>query len=148
MKRFTFELAALLTLRRREEERVMMELADKNREIIGKQQELDGVTADLKALQASEKKRRDGNETVLELRYSVAYRYKLKADMLALGRSIQDLLSEAETIRARLTKATQTRKALEMVREKKHAAWKKEASRREQNFIDDVSQQRYIARDR
>jgi len=144
MKKFTFDLSALLMLRKRDEERVMQLLADKNREIIAKQQNLDSATSALKELQSSEKKRRGGNETVLELRYSVAYRYKLKADILAIGRAIQGLQGEADRIRQKLTVATQSRKALELIREQKQLAWKKEKNRFEQNFIDDVAQQRYI----
>lgn len=144
MKKFSFELSALLMLKKREEERIMQLLAEKNREIIDKQKELECATAALKELQASEKRRRGGNETVLELRYSVAYRYKLKADILTIGRGIQGLQGEAESIRRKLTAATQARKALELLREQKRAVWKKENNRSEQNFIDDVAQQRYI----
>lgn len=148
MKKFTFELATLLTIRTREEERIMRELAEKNRQILDQQNVLDRTAEELRELQASERKRRSEQESVMELRYSVAYRYKLKADLLNIGRGIQGLQAEAEEIRIRLTRATQAKKALEMVKAKKLAAWKKEATRKEQNFIDDVAQQRYIANGR
>ena len=145
MKRFTFKLAALLELRKEHEERIKLRLAGKNREIIAATGELNVYYGDLKELQASEKTRRAGNEPVLLLRYSVAYRYKLKNDILRTGRRIDDLRAEATGIQRNLLEATKARRALELIRDRQFAAWKKEQRRREQKFIDDVAQQQYIA---
>jgi flagellar FliJ protein len=145
MKRFSFNLETLLELRTREEEKVMLQLAEKNRAILGKKEELSNVYGQLKNLQTSEKTRRETSASVLLLRYSVAYRYKLKAEMLTLGRTIDELQAEAALIRRNLVKATQARKTLEKVKERERTEWKKMAVRKEQKFIDDVAQQRYIA---
>jgi flagellar export protein FliJ len=87
-------------------------------------------------------------QSVLELRYGVAYRFKLKKDILLKGRQIDDLLAQAHAVRKRLVKAKQEHRAIEIVRERQFDAWKKEYRTREQGFIDDVSQQGYLRRTR
>ena len=145
MKRFTFKLGPLLELRKQHEERIKLMLAEKNREIIAANGELTGYYEALKELQTSEKSRRTGQEPVLLLRYSVAYRYKLKSDILRTGRRIDDLRAEASAIQRKLLGATKARRALEIIRDRQHEAWKKEYRHKEQQFIDDVAQQKYIA---
>jgi flagellar protein FliJ len=145
MKRFTFKLAPLLELRKQHEEGIKLMLAEKNREIITANRELAGHYEALKELQASEKSRRAGQEAVVLLRYSVAYRYKLKSAILQCGRQIDDLRAEASAIQRKLLGATKARRALEIIRDRQHDTWKKEYRRKEQQFIDDVAQQKYIA---
>ena len=145
MKRFTFKLAPLLELRKEHEERIKLQLAEKNRDIIAASGVLNGYYEDLKELQSSEKTRRAGNEPVQLLRYSVAYRYKLKSDILRTGRHIDDLRAEAAGIQRKLLEATKARRALELIRDRQYSAWKKDYRRKEQKFIDDVAQQQFIA---
>ncbi len=145
MKRFTFKLDTLLDLRKQHEERIKLRLAEKNREIIENKNELNGLYGELKALQSSEKVRRAGSTPVLLLRYSIAYRHKLKTDILRVGRRIDDLRAEAVKIQQELLVATKARRALEIVRDRQVTAWKKAYRREEQNYIDDVAQQKYIA---
>lgn len=143
MKRFVYKLETLLELKKNDEERIMLQLAEKNRVVIGKKKELEQACDALKSLQTGEKKRRSGNETITELRYSVSYRYKLKSDILALGRAVDDLQAEASIVRKRLVAATQARTALERVKARQLNEWKRERVKKEQEFIDDVAQQRY-----
>ncbi|MBN1576758.1 MAG: flagellar export protein FliJ [Chitinispirillaceae bacterium] len=145
MKRFFFRLDTLLDLRKQLEERIKLRLAEKNRNIIEKNRELAGLHEQLKALQTSEKVRRGGDASVLLLRYGVAYRHKLKADILRVGRRIDDLRADAAKIRQELLGATKARRALEIVRDRQVAAWKKTHRREEQQFIDDIAGQKYIA---
>ena len=145
MKRFTFKLDALLELRRQHEENIRLRLGEKNREIVAATRELNGLYKELKELQSTEKDRRAGSEPVTLLRYSVAYRYKLKEDILRTGRVIDDLRAQAAAIRRELLGATKARRALEIIRDRQLEQWKKEYRRKEQNFIDDVAQQKYIA---
>ena len=144
MKRFTFKLATLLEMRKQEEEQVKLELAEKNREIISRQDDLNKAYRNLKDLQATEKERRSESEPVMEMRYSVAYRYKLKNDILLTGRSIDDLRAEAHGIQKRLLEAVKRRRALEVIRDRRFNAWKKIYLREEQKFIDGVAQQKYV----
>jgi flagellar protein FliJ len=145
MKRFQFRLDTLLALRKRREEQVKLELGKKNQEISRSQEELKTFIAALKTLQSSEKeKRAEHQETILELRYSVAYRFKLKQDIIKKGSQVEELGVQAAGIKKRLVKATQARRALELLREKKLSEWKKEYNTTEQGFIDDVSEQAFI----
>lgn len=144
MKRFSFKLDTLLEMRKQEEEQVKLELAEKNREIITRQEELNQAYRDLKEMQETEKERRTESEAVTEMRYSVAYRYKLKSDILIAGRSIDDLRAEANGIQKRLVEAVKRRRALEVIRERRFNTWKKIYLREEQKFIDDVAQQKYV----
>lgn len=144
MKRFVFRLETLLDIRKRSEEQIKLRLAKKNRKIIEKQKILEGCYQELKELQSSEKARRSGGEPVVLLRYSVAFRHKLKGDILEAGRCIDDLRASVAAIRNELVEATKARRALEIIRERQLLAWKKSYNREEQNFIDDVAQQKYI----
>ena len=145
MKRFSFRLDTLLDLRKQREESIKLRLADKNRAIIEKSRELAGIYERLKALQTDEKARRIVDTPVLLLRYGVAFRHKLKGDMLRIGRCIDDLRADAGKIQKELLVATKARRALEIVRDRQSTAWKKAYRREEQLFIDDVAQQKYIA---
>lgn len=142
MKRFVFRLDTLLDLRKQQEEQVKLQLAGKNREIISKNHEIGDLHESLKELQTSEKVRRAGDTSVMILRYGIAYRHKLKADILSAGRQIDDLRAESEEIRQKLVGATKARRALELVRDKRFAEWKHTCQHAEQQFIDEVASRR------
>ena len=144
MKRFTFPLQALLEMRQRKEEKIELQLAEKNRSVFEAQQELTKIHDTLKELQSSEKEKREHANSVQLLRYSVAYRFKLKQDLLLAGRRIEDLKAEAVKIQKLLVIATQDRRAIELVKERRFQEWKKEYLTREQNYVDDISQQGFI----
>jgi flagellar FliJ protein len=148
MKRFEFPLEALLEKRKREEEAVKLELAEKNKEILAAQNELQTIEGELKGLQEEEKKRREQVKDVLPLKMSVSYRNKLKLDMLKKGEDIHTLQMERGDIRKKLVKATQRKRALELLRENRYQEWLKENKRLEQVFLDDVSQQGFIRKKR
>ncbi|MBN1128914.1 MAG: flagellar export protein FliJ [Chitinispirillaceae bacterium] len=148
MKRFVFRLQTLLDLRKRREDEVKQELGKKNLQILDARKELAALTVALKELQGAEKKHRTAVTSAVGLRYGVAYRFKLKKDILVKGRQIDDLQAQAHGIRKMLVKAKQERRAIEIVRERQYDAWKKAKSIREQGFIDDVSQQGFLRRKR
>jgi flagellar protein FliJ len=144
MKRYHFRLDTLLELRKRREDEIKQQLGKKNREILAVRKELSAINLELKSLQDSEKKTRNTVKSALLLRYSVTYRFKLKEDIVKKTRLIDELSVQAEGIREKLVRAKQQRRAIEIVKEKKLAEWKKEYSLREQKFIDDISQQGFI----
>jgi flagellar protein FliJ len=144
MKRFRFKLETLLQLRIRHEDEVKLQLGKKNREIIVARKEMAQLHDQLKELQSSEKQRRATAGDIVQLRYSVAYRHKLKQDMLGKGRQIDKLGAQALEIRGKLVQATRDRRAIEIVKERRFREWKKEYRSREQGFSDDISQQLYI----
>ena len=144
MKRFEFSLEALLEKRKREEEAVKLELADKNREIALAQGELLDFERELKELQELQKRQREYVTDVLPLKWSVSYRNKLKLDMVKKGEDIHRLQMERVDIRKKLVKATQKKRAIELLRENRYQEWLKENKHSQQVFLDDVSQQGFI----
>ncbi len=87
MQRFRFSLETLLELRRRKEDAVKLELARKQGEVGTAREELDALARELDTLQREEKEsRRKMSGDVVLMRHAVAYRHKLKLDMLAKGR--------------------------------------------------------------
>lgn len=148
MKRFEFPLEALLEQWKRREEAIKRELANKNREITATQGELLDIERELKNLQEEEKKIRESIKDVLPLKISVSYRNKLKLDLLKKGEDIYTLQMERGDIQKKLVQATQKKRALELLREKKYQEWLKENKRIEQVFLDDVSQQGFIRKKR
>jgi flagellar FliJ protein len=148
MKRFEFKLESLLELRKRKEDEVKQLLGRKNQEILAARKELTSLKTALDDLQSSEKKKRKEVTSVVELRYSVAYRFKLKKDILEKCRTLDGLAAQAGEIRRQLVAAKQQRRAIEIVRERQFEAWRKAYRAQEQRFIDDVSQQGFIRKSR
>lgn len=144
MKRFQFKLDVLIELRKRAEDDIKLQLGRKNREILTAREKMQLSVNELYNLQATEKSRRAHVTDAMELRYSVAYRHKLKADILKIGRRVDELSAEAAKIQKDLVNATKDRRAIEIVRERRFREWKKEYDRKEQGFIDDISQQGFI----
>ncbi len=144
MKRFHFSLETLLTLRQRVEDAIKEELAHKNKEIALAQDALRCLHDELKQLQVSEKNARQKALSVGLLLQGVAYRHSLKAQMLFSARRIDDLSAESEQIRMRLVKARQKTRAVELLKEHRQGAWKKEQGRFAQRFMDEVAQQGFI----
>ncbi|NLG19499.1 MAG: flagellar export protein FliJ [Fibrobacter sp.] len=148
MKKFRFQLDTLLELRKRKEEKIKLHLAEKNRQVMEAQIEINRIHDELKELQSSEKHRRGTNESITMLRYSVSYRFKLREDLLKAGQKMEDLRAEAVKVRKTLVTATKDRRAIEIVKERRLQEWKKENRTKEQGFIDDVSQQGFIRKTR
>jgi flagellar protein FliJ len=145
MKKFIFSLETLLDIRQKKEDKIKLQLAEKNREIIKLQNDLSLIHDQLKAFQSSEiKSRVDEKIDPFLLRYSVTYRFKLKEDMLKLGRHIDDLKAQKWKINRKLITATKERRAIEILKEKRFLEWKKEYGSKEQKYIDDISQQGFI----
>jgi flagellar FliJ protein len=144
MKRFHFSLEALLDLRKRKEESIKLELAEKQRSIHEAGACMEELRLELTSMQQQQKSSRAHSSDIMAMRQTVSYRNSLKLSMLRTGQKIQTLRGEAEAIRQRLMRATQQRRMLEMMRERKEKQWRKEYLAQEQRFADDVSQQRYI----
>ena len=144
MKRFIFNLQALLDKRNREEEEIKLELARKNIQIQDAKQEVYNLKTELEKLHYDQKNARRNTSDLVSLKFSVSYRNKLKLDMLRKNKGIHVLEKQQREIRQRLIHATQQKKAIELIRDKKYNEWLKEYQHREQVFIDDVSQQRFI----
>jgi flagellar FliJ protein len=144
MKRFRFRLEVLLDIRMRREEKVKLELAEQNKEILRQQDTLNELHEELKNLQSDELKRRQEQDSILLMNSSVAYRFKLKKEMLAVGRKMDEIQQNIYRIRKKLISATKDRKAVEILQERQKGEWLKKYRTQEQSFIDDIAQKNYI----
>ncbi len=146
MKRFSFKLEALLEARAREEDAVKLRLAEKNRLLQSLGAEMEALHAKLSDLQFSQKMRRSTADNVDSLRQSVAYRHRLKLEMLKKGRDIDNLREERENVREELISTSRRRRAVELLKERRYRAWRHEMKIKEQAAIDDISQTAYARR--
>ncbi|HEX2957280.1 MAG TPA: flagellar export protein FliJ [Chitinispirillaceae bacterium] len=144
MKRFRFRLDVLLDIRIRREEKVKLELAEKNKEILKEQDKLNQLHEELKKLQSEELQRRKEQDSIILMNTSVAYRFKLKKDMLGVGGKIDEIQEAIYHIRKKLISATKDRKAVEILKERQKSEWLKKYRTQEQSFIDDISQKNHI----
>lgn len=142
MKRFRFRLDVLLDIRKRREEKIKLELAMQNREIIKHQEKLNSLHEELKILQSDELLRRQGEGNIQFLNQSVTYRYVLKKEMLKTGSKMDEIQETIYRIRKKLVSATKDRKAVEILKERQKTEWLKKYRTLEQGFIDDISQKR------
>jgi flagellar FliJ protein len=148
MKRFRYRLQTLLDIKKRKEEEIKRKLAEKNNQVLRAQRQLKEFNEQLAEFQASEKKQRMRAASVSALRASVVYRYKLQADIAGKGKEIVQCKQDAQAIVKLLTEAKKECKALEILRDKKLAEWKREYKLEEQEFTDDVSQKGFIRKTR
>jgi flagellar FliJ protein len=143
MKRFEFPLEVVLEKRKRDEDAIKLELSLKNKEINEAKRKMVDLKNQLQEMQAGQKKERLGCLTIVALKYSVSFRNKIKLDMMATDDHIQELYAQLAVIKQRLIKAKQRKRAIELIKERRFEEWQKEYKRKEQVFIDDISQQRY-----
>ena len=144
MNRFRFRLEVLLDLRKKKEEKIKLALAEKNNQILNAGKQVTELHDALKALQENEKISRSEHLDPVMLRYSISYRYVLKKKLTDAIRQADDLKADAFRIQKELVIATQKRKAVEIVKEKRLIEWKRKNHIVEQNFNDDISQQSFI----
>lgn len=144
MKKFTFTLQALLDMKLHKEEEVKNRLAKKNLEAQETRRSIEEIQDKLKKFQADEKEKRRGGEDIVSLRNSVSYRNTVKLELLNEGRKLDNIMVGIYGINQELVKASKERRAVEIIKEKKFAEWKKQNNMIEQKFIDDLSQQGYI----
>jgi flagellar FliJ protein len=149
MKKFTFRLEALLTVKKNKEEEVKRRLADKNREAEMSRQKISGMQEELKQFQSGEKQKRAGGAgDIASMRGSVAYRNRLKMDILKEGQRLDQIMVAAYKVNQELIIAAQERRAVEIIKEKRYDEWKKENAAAEQKFMDDLSQQAFSRKQR
>jgi flagellar FliJ protein len=144
MRRFRFRLETLLQMRRRREEEIKLRLAAKNSQIIKAQEDLGQLHTEMERAQKADRESRTRALQAFALRQAVVYRHRLKADIAAKNGEIDNLRNEAEEIRRALVAAKQKTRAVELLREKRQAQWRKEYNASYQKFTDDLSQQQFL----
>jgi flagellar FliJ protein len=146
MKRFHFRLGVMLDIKKRVEDGIKKELAAKNREILASRQLREELARRLDSFFIEEKKQRLRILDLQALRFSITYRSQLQKEIAGTEGRITGLVSDLEQLRVRLAQARKECRVLEILREKKFSAWKKEYKKEEQEYIDDVSQKGYVRR--
>ncbi|MBD3322375.1 MAG: flagellar export protein FliJ [Chitinivibrionales bacterium] len=144
MRRFQFKLDPLLQMRKRKEEQARLDLARKNRQILDARNQLGGIHTMLSDFQAQEKNQRAHASNIMQLRYSVAYRHKLKQQLLSKGREIDRMRGDFRNLRVSLQMASKDKKAVELLRDRRYEEWRKNAGAEEQAITDEISRQGYI----
>ncbi len=144
MKKFTFSLQAVLDMRKHREDDLKRTLADKLRQIGQVQKQLGTLAEDLRDFQKNELQQRAQAHDVVHLRHSVNYRNKIKLEMIRVGQQLDHMKADADGTRRTLVDATQQRRAIEVLKEKRYSQWRKDAAAREQEIIDDVSQSVFL----
>ncbi|MFP4417430.1 MAG: flagellar export protein FliJ [Chitinivibrionales bacterium] len=144
MKRFAFSLQAVLDMRKHREDELKRVLAGQLNQIHAAQRHMAALAESLRDFQNNERELRAQAKNVVQLRHSVNYRNKVKLEMLAIGRQLDQMRGDAENTRSSLVEATQQRRAIELLKEKRFLQWRKQVSAQEQGSIDDVSQNAFI----
>lgn len=142
MQRFVFSMQTILDLRLKEEEKILLELADKESELQRGKDDLEQLK---RALQQYQKDQKDNrlSQNALSLKHSVSWRHSLKKDLLIKAQELQEIVADITNIRKRLLVATQKRKSLEILRDKQKEKWQKEFNRKEQIFLDELAQNQF-----
>ncbi|MFP4164150.1 MAG: flagellar export protein FliJ [Chitinispirillaceae bacterium] len=144
MKNFEFRLETYLDVKKRAEEEIKLRLGEMNRQAEEVRVSIQKLHDKLKQFQRSEKEVRRGGEDVASLRCSVAYRHSIKHELLNEGRRLDEVMVQIYSINQQLIKASQERRAVEILKEKQFLEWKKKKNKAEQEFIDELSQQSFI----
>ncbi len=144
MKRFHFTLEALLDQRCRKEDACKQELAKVNSRLLESQGGLRAIEQEWVDLQTSEVERRKMGATPESMGQAVAYRLHLEHKAILQELEIRRIVAEQEQKRQMLVKATQEKKALENLRERRYEEWRKAANRAEAKAVDDLCQIQYV----
>ncbi len=140
MRRFEFSLQTLLELRERRLLEVRKRLALKRSEIAEENERILKAKNELQDFLKREAVNRSGYRSADKLKWSVEYRFRLKRELLAAGRNVQELNKEAEEIRKEAVEAERKKRTLEILKEKRYQSWLREYRKKEQEAIDDVTQ--------
>jgi flagellar protein FliJ len=144
VKRFSFRLQTLLDMKQNREKELARKVAEKNNEIIRATASLHEDRGSLAKFQDEEKRQRGAALSALLLRLSVVHRHTLQRVIEDKGRRIIGLRQDLRLAMESLTEAKKETRALEILRDNKHAQWKRDYARKEQKFTDDVSQKGHI----
>lgn len=146
MARFVFELEAVLRMRRREEERAMLQLAERERaraERVREAQEIETRVAEGRLEWRDRLAIATGGIEMTGVRMQAGATLR---DLSLLKRAALSVAAaEREVTRAReeLLEATRRRQAIEELRERRLEAWKAERARVEQRVVDDLVVSRF-----
>lgn len=153
MGRFIFTLAAVLELRRAEEQGCQLALAEIER------QRLD-LEAQVRAAQAQLRSQKDDLKALLSgrapweptigagavdlrtVRLQAAASLRSQGGAQRLAIQLAGVYQRADRARGELARAMRRRRAVELLRERQHEAWRREQDRRETAELDEIATMR------
>lgn len=145
MKRFRFNLQALLDMKERAEDQCKQDLAKVNRKLYDEEAVLGRIEVEWNNLQQEELERRKGGiSRPAGMGRAVEYRLWLQDQAIQQDLIIQRVKAEQEAKRQALVKATQEKKAIENIRERRFQDWRREYRREEAKTLDDICQIQYV----
>ncbi len=135
MKRFTFRLESVRTLREQAEEQAQLRLA---RELAAEAAERERLVGAAERLERARRRAAEGGATGDELAALQRYVERCERDVVAAGAMLAVRSQAVEAARAALTGAAQEREALERLRERQRAGHVREQRRVEAVLLDEV----------
>lgn len=145
MKRFRFNLQALLDMKDRAEDQCKQDLARVNRKLFEEEAVLGRIETEWNNLQQEELDRRaKGISRPIGMGRAVEYRLWLQDQAIQQDLIIQRVKAEQEAKRQALVKATQEKKAIENIRERRFQEWRRSYLREEAKTLDDICQIQYV----
>ena len=140
MPRFRFEYETLLRVRRRAERDVQLEFAAIERERLAMEE---AIRSRHRAARACREDLRvalaPGRRTAMgPVRLQAGASLRLQSQTHRLAIELAGAMRRQDEVRGRLLEATRARKAVELLREKRLAEWKREQDRREAAEQDDL----------
>jgi flagellar protein FliJ len=144
MKRFRFNLDALLRIYAREEEERKRKLGEANRTLMLAEAELKRLGEEYDACQHEETTRREKGESLVRMKLYLAYVFDLKGRIEKQKQTVKEAIRQVKVARDKLIEAKRRLKAIERIKEKRFQSWKKERNRFEAKVLDDLCQQKYI----
>ena len=144
MKKYQFNLQALLRLKEIKENERKRELAVVNSRLLQAQDVIRRIEKEWSLLQLEELRRRKEGCSPDSMGRSVNYRLLLEENAIQQGLNIQRIMTEQESKRQALVKATQEKKALENIRQRRFEEWSKQYRREQANVVDDLCQIQYV----
>jgi flagellar export protein FliJ len=139
MPRFVFQLDPLLRVRRRaeqERQRALAELESRRRALEDLLRRQQGHIA---AGKASLRERLLGEVRVHELRGQAASAMKLMAQAQRIVLELAGVHQRIEAARQQLIRAAQSRRAVELLRERRFGEWKRSIEKREAALLDELA---------
>lgn len=145
---FSFRLERVLSVRRMQEEGAQHRHREAQARLLAAEALIEGLSQELHAAleELDDLKRRD------ELTTDVLYLHSLHSSGLRrqlhrARRDLADRAAEAERAGAELLEAHRAVEALEKLRERDEAAWRKDRARKEADAIDEIAVSRHRARE-
>jgi flagellar FliJ protein len=138
VRRFRFRLEAVLRHRRGLLRQRQREFAEAQAEVARLERAI--LSMDLRRRECQDQVRgaAQGHLERTEMLRLRSYANVLWLSLLGAGRRLSELRSGLEARRASMTRARQNVRALEILREKAVAEWKRQANREERRFLDDL----------